>query len=144
MRFCASVRAPFPHNQQATAQVPYDPEADKKSIIVLNVHFATQPRELEKHFEVIGGITRVTIVKDKFTQQPKGMAYVQFDSEHSVSLSKALDQTNFFGRPITVMPKRGVIFRGPNPPAPTRSHLLPPAPTYSHLLSGKFQKSTKN
>ena len=50
-------------------------------------------------------ITRVTIVKDKFTQQPKGMAYVQFDSEHSVSLSKALDQTNFFGRPITVMPK---------------------------------------
>lgn len=85
--------------------IPYDPEADKKSIIVLNVHYQTTGKELEKHFEVIGPITRVTIVKDKITGQPKGMAYIQFESESLVESAKSLDQTNFFGRPITVMPK---------------------------------------
>jgi len=83
----------------------YDPDADKKSIIVTNVHFLTAEIELRRHFEVIGAITRVTIVKDKFTGQPRGLAYIQFSDAGNVELAKALDQTNFNGRPITVQPK---------------------------------------
>lgn len=73
--------------------------------MVLNVHYQTTGKELEKHFEVIGDISRVTIVKDKTTQQPKGMAYIQFSDEKYVESAHALDQTNFFGRPIRVLPK---------------------------------------
>merc|ERR1712048_1374659 len=69
---------------------PIDPDAGK---------------ELEKHFEVIGQISRVTIVKDKLSQQPKGIAYVQFANEESVSMAKVLDGKNFYGRPINVIPK---------------------------------------
>jgi len=94
------------HKQYDTSNnFPLDPDADKKSIIVLNVHYETSGKELEKHFEVIGQISRVTIVKDKVTQQPKGIAYVQFADESSVITSKCLDQTNFYGRPINVIPK---------------------------------------
>jgi len=95
------------HSKQydTTTNYPVDPDADKKSIIVLNVHFDTSGKELEKHFEVIGQISRVTIVKDKLSQQPKGIAYVQFANEESVSMAKVLDGTNFYGRPINVIPK---------------------------------------
>lgn len=83
----------------------YDPDADKKSIVVNNVHFLTADIELRRHFEIIGTITRVTICKDRFTGKPAGRAYIQFHDSASVELAKALDQTNFNGRPITVSPK---------------------------------------
>lgn len=102
----------------------YDPDADKKSIIVTNVHYGTADIELRRHFEVIGSITRVTIVKDRFTGQPKGLAYIQFADAASVELARALDQTNFNGRPITVIPK----FRA-NLPAQMTTSYPPPVVT---------------
>lgn len=83
----------------------YDPDADKKSIVVNNVHYLTADIELRRHFEIIGTITRVTICKDRFTGKPAGRAYIQFHDSSSVALAAALDQTNFNGRPITVSPK---------------------------------------
>jgi len=83
----------------------YDPDADKKSIVVNNVHYLTADIELRRHFEIIGTITRVTICKDRFTGKPAGRAYIQFHDSGSVALAAALDQTNFNGRPITVSPK---------------------------------------
>ena len=44
-------------------------------------------------------------MKDKFTGQPRGMAYIQFADEKSVKMAQSFDQTNFNGRPITVSPK---------------------------------------
>ena len=49
---------------------------DAKSIFIENVDYKTTKEELELIFEDCGTITRVTILKDPITKQPKGCAYL--------------------------------------------------------------------
>uniref|UniRef100_A0A7S4HLE5 RRM domain-containing protein n=1 Tax=Odontella aurita TaxID=265563 RepID=A0A7S4HLE5_9STRA len=51
---------------------------DGLSIYVGQVDYASTPEELLAHFEPCGTVERVTIVCDKFTGQPKGFAYLEF------------------------------------------------------------------
>ena len=48
------------------------------SIYVGQVDYATTPEELLAHFEPCGAVERVTICCDKFSGQPKGFAYLEF------------------------------------------------------------------
>lgn len=48
------------------------------SIYVGQVDYTTTPEELLAHFEPCGAVERVTICCDKFTGQPKGFAYLEF------------------------------------------------------------------
>jgi len=48
----------------------------------------------------------VTIVKDKFTNQPKGCAYLSFVEEESVEMALNLSGTKLRGRCIRVQRKR--------------------------------------
>lgn len=57
-------------------------------------------------FEDCGTITRVTILKDPFTKQPKGCAYLSFDKETDVDMALNLSGTRLRGRVIKVQRKR--------------------------------------
>jgi len=48
------------------------------SIYVGQVEYSATPEELLAHFEPCGIVERVTICCDKFTGQPKGFAYLEF------------------------------------------------------------------
>ena len=47
-------------------------QEDTKSVFVQNVDYQTTKEELEIIFEDCGQIERITILKDKFTNTPKG------------------------------------------------------------------------
>ena len=87
-------------------------EADERSVFVNNVHFRTTTDELTQFFqEGAGPVERVTILRDKFTQQPRGIAYVEFVSRDSVEAALALNGAEFNGRNIEVKQKRTNDYR---------------------------------
>jgi hypothetical protein len=43
------------------------------------VDYSATPEELVTHFKACGTVERVTIMCDKFTGQPKGFAYIEFE-----------------------------------------------------------------
>ena len=57
-------------------------------------------------FEDCGKINRITIVKDRFTGQAKGCAYLGFEREESVDMALHLSGTKLRGRAIRVHRKR--------------------------------------
>jgi len=81
-------------------------EADGRSIYIGNVDYSTTPEELQQHFHASGTINRVTILCDKFTGQPKGFAYIEFEDRDSVGNAVLLNETLFKGRQIKVVSKR--------------------------------------
>ncbi|VDL85914.1 unnamed protein product [Schistocephalus solidus] len=81
-------------------------EVDLRSIYVGNVDYGSTAEELEAHFRCCGAINRVTILCDRYTGHPKGFAYIEFESEDAIEAAVALDDSNFRGRPLKVMPKR--------------------------------------
>lgn len=81
-------------------------DVDSRSIYVGNVDYGASPEELQKHFQSAGSINRVTILLNKFTGQPKGFAYIEFQEQSSVENSLALDDSVFRGRNLKVTPKR--------------------------------------
>ncbi|VEU24041.1 DEKNAAC105265 [Brettanomyces naardenensis] len=81
-------------------------EIDNRSVFVSNVDFAATPEELQKHFSQCGTISRVTILTNKFTGNPKGYAYVEFSSPESVQVALQLNDSLFKGRMLKVTEKR--------------------------------------
>ena len=49
-------------------------DIDARSIFVGNVDYGASPEEIQAHFQSCGSINRVTILLDKFTGHPKGLA----------------------------------------------------------------------
>eukprot|EP01130_Rhizamoeba_saxonica_P009823 TRINITY_DN400_c0_g1_i1.p1 TRINITY_DN400_c0_g1~~TRINITY_DN400_c0_g1_i1.p1 ORF type:complete len:176 (-),score=48.64 TRINITY_DN400_c0_g1_i1:70-597(-) len=82
------------------------PEIDSRSVFVGNVDFSTSADELESHFEACGSMVRVNIMVDKWTGKPKGYAYIEFKNKESVANAVELNESNFKGRVLKVMPKR--------------------------------------
>jgi len=82
------------------------PEADVRSVYVGNVDYSTKPEELCKLFASCGEVERVTILCDKWTGQPKGFAYIQFNNNDDVENAQLLDGTEFKQRILKVAPKR--------------------------------------
>jgi len=81
-------------------------DIDARSIYVGNVDYDSSPEELQKHFQSVGVINRVTILLNKFTGQPKGFAYIEFAEPSSVTDSLVLNDSVFRGRNLKVVPKR--------------------------------------
>jgi polyadenylate-binding protein 2 len=79
---------------------------DASSIYIGQVDYSATPEELVAHFEACGTVERVTIVCDKFTGQPKGYAYLEFQTESAVENAVKLDGSTFKGRTLKVTPKR--------------------------------------
>lgn len=85
-------------------------EVDNRSIYVGNVDYGSTVDELEAHFRCCGAIKRITILVNKLTGHPKGIAYVEFRSRDAVVAAVALDNSNFRGRQLKVLPKRTNLF----------------------------------
>lgn len=84
-------------------------DVDSRSIYVGNVDYESSPEELQKHFQSVGVINRVTILLNKFTGQPKGFAYIEFAEPAAVTNSLLLNDSVFRGRNLKVLPKRSNI-----------------------------------
>lgn len=81
-------------------------DVDSRSVYVGNVDYGASPEELQAHFATCGNINRITILCDKFTGHPKGFAYVEFAEPTLVAQALVLNESEFRGRPLKVIPKR--------------------------------------
>ncbi|EMC97207.1 hypothetical protein BAUCODRAFT_68306 [Baudoinia panamericana UAMH 10762] len=81
-------------------------DIDGRSVFVGNVDYGASPEEIQAHFQTCGSINRVTILLDKFTGHPKGYAYVEFSEPNLVTQALVLNDSQFRGRAIKVVPKR--------------------------------------
>ncbi|CAO3633049.1 unnamed protein product [Cunninghamella blakesleeana] len=89
---------------------------DLESVYVGQVDYSTTPEELQAHFQVCGGINRVTILCDKYTGQSKGYGFIEFSDPNAAVQALSFNQTEFRGRLLKVIPKRtnvpGFAYRG--------------------------------
>lgn len=83
-------------------------DVDARSIYVGNVEYAATPEDLSKHFKPCGTINRINIMMDKWGS-PKGYAYIEFAEPEIVAHALLLNESEFFGRQIKVLPKRANI-----------------------------------
>eukprot|EP00568_Trieres_chinensis_P007754 CAMPEP_0183300792 /NCGR_PEP_ID=MMETSP0160_2-20130417/7101_1 /TAXON_ID=2839 ORGANISM="Odontella Sinensis, Strain Grunow 1884" /NCGR_SAMPLE_ID=MMETSP0160_2 /ASSEMBLY_ACC=CAM_ASM_000250 /LENGTH=201 /DNA_ID=CAMNT_0025463279 /DNA_START=60 /DNA_END=662 /DNA_ORIENTATION=- len=93
-------------SSSATGDEESEAKRDGLSIYVGQVDYSSTPEELLAHFEPCGTVERVTIVCDKFTGQPKGFAYLEFQTEEAVENAMKLDGSEFKGRNLKVTHKR--------------------------------------
>lgn len=77
-------------------------DQDSRSVHVSQVDYSVTEEELKKLFEACGVVNRATILKDKFSGNPKGFAYVEFADAESVSNAMILNDTEFKGRTLKV------------------------------------------
>jgi polyadenylate-binding protein 2 len=84
-------------------------ERDKRSIFIGNVDYSTSTEELRNLFKECGAIERVTIPTDKVSGHPKGYAYLEFVDVSSVTKAESVNDKNFKGRKLKVLPKRNNI-----------------------------------
>lgn len=81
-------------------------DQDARSIYVGNVDYGATPEELQQHFQACGTINRVTIVANKYTQQPMGYAYIEFAEPALVAQALVLNGSTFRARQLKIVPKR--------------------------------------
>lgn len=77
------------------------------NIYVGNLPFSATEDEVRELFEAFGGVTSVTLIKDKFTGQPRGFGFVEMSNVSEAQ--KAIQDLNgkdFMGRSMVVNPAR--------------------------------------
>lgn len=81
---------------------PTHEERDRKTVFVQQLAARLRTRELWDFFERAGPVYDASIVKDKATKRSKGVAYVEF--LHQASVSKAINMTGekLLGIPVIV------------------------------------------
>ena len=89
------------------------------NIYVGNLAFAATEEGLQKLFEQFGTVVSVKIIKDKFSGEPRGFAFVEMSSaEEGNQAIEGLNNTEFEGRQLRVNearpPKAGGGPRGGN------------------------------
>ena len=73
------------------------------NLYVGNLSFDAAESDLRGLFEGVGKVSRCDMIMDKFTNKPRGFAFVEMGSQEEAN--KAIEQLNgkdFMGRPLTV------------------------------------------
>ncbi|KAF8383022.1 hypothetical protein PRIPAC_72164 [Pristionchus pacificus] len=86
-----------------TSSIFVNADTDGTAIYVGNIPWSTTEDQLKEFMELAGTVSKVIIVKDKETGQPKGFTFVYFEDDESAT--KAVNLFNgedFFGRAIRV------------------------------------------
>lgn len=99
--------APSKPSATAAAVSTEQSDQDSRSIHVAQVDYSVTEEELKHLFEACGPVVRATILKDKFSGQPKGFAYIEFESADSINNAMILNETEFKGRTLKVGGQKG-------------------------------------
>src|ERR1700744_3320865 len=74
-----------------------------KNLFVGNMSFRTTESDLRALFEPFGAITRIRVVNDRETGQPRGFAFVEMaNDDEAAKAIAALDGKDFGGRNLKV------------------------------------------
>ncbi|GJD01892.1 CC1-like family splicing factor [Colletotrichum higginsianum] len=85
----------------ATPQLTED-ERDRRTVFVQQLAARLRTRDLKAFFEKVGPVTEAQIVKDRISQRSKGVGYVEFKNEDSVTQALQLTGQKLLGIPIIV------------------------------------------
>ena len=78
-----------------------------KKIYVANISFNATEQDIRDLFSEYGEIESVKMIKDKYTGQSRGFAFVEMETEDDVKkVISALNGTIFMGRTLTVAKAR--------------------------------------
>ncbi len=73
------------------------------NIYVGNLPWEIQEEDLRKSFEEFGQVASATIIKDKFTNKPRGFGFVEMpEKEEALKAIQALNGKELKGRPMKV------------------------------------------
>jgi hypothetical protein len=73
-----------------------------ESIFVGNLAFKMPPNALRELFEQYGQVHAVRLMTDRVTRKPRGFGFVEMNHKEARAAIRALDGTEFFGRPLKV------------------------------------------
>ena len=73
------------------------------NIFVGNLAHVSTEEDLRKEFEAFGVVSKVSILKDKFTGEPRGFGFVEMASKAEAEAAmNALNGKDFMGRALNV------------------------------------------
>ncbi|KAI0970857.1 hypothetical protein F4678DRAFT_472851 [Xylaria arbuscula] len=77
-------------------------ERDRRTVFVQQLAARLRTKELKEFFEKIGPVNEAQIVKDRISGRSKGVGYVEFKNEDSVSVALQLTGQKLLGIPVIV------------------------------------------
>ncbi|OAA78421.1 Splicing factor, CC1-like protein [Akanthomyces lecanii RCEF 1005] len=77
-------------------------ERDRRTVFVQQLAARLRTRELKEFFEKVGPVTEAQIVKDRISGRSKGVGYVEFKDEDSVTAALQLTGQKLLGIPVIV------------------------------------------
>ncbi|KAH6891180.1 hypothetical protein B0T10DRAFT_484617 [Thelonectria olida] len=89
------------NKREATPQLTED-ERDRRTVFVQQLAARLRTRELKEFFEKVGPVNEAQIVKDRISQRSKGVGYVEFKNEDSVTQALQLTGQKLLGIPVIV------------------------------------------
>jgi cold-inducible RNA-binding protein len=93
------------------------------NIFVGNLDITVTEQQLQELFAAHGTIETITIVKDRDTGEPRGIAFVEMtQSAEAQGAISALDGTMLNGRPMTVNEARPKLLRDSTRDSGLREH----------------------
>ncbi|KAI0884620.1 splicing factor, CC1-like protein [Annulohypoxylon maeteangense] len=87
--------------RDATPQLTED-ERDRRTVFVQQLAARLRTKELKEFFEKVGPVTEAQIVKDRISGRSKGVGYVEFKNEDSVTAALQLTGQKLLGIPVIV------------------------------------------
>ncbi|KAI0395003.1 hypothetical protein F5Y17DRAFT_425613 [Xylariaceae sp. FL0594] len=77
-------------------------ERDRRTVFVQQLAARLRTKELKEFFEKVGPVTEAQIVKDRISGRSKGVGYVEFKKEESVTAALQLTGQKLLGIPVIV------------------------------------------
>ncbi|KAK7980970.1 hypothetical protein PG989_013427 [Apiospora arundinis] len=87
--------------RDGTPQLTED-ERDRRTVFVQQLAARLRTRELKEFFEKVGPVNEAQIVKDRISGRSKGVGYVEFKAEDSVTAALQLTGQKLLGIPVIV------------------------------------------
>ncbi|KAH8677942.1 hypothetical protein BX600DRAFT_140430 [Xylariales sp. PMI_506] len=87
--------------RDATPQLTED-ERDRRTVFVQQLAARLRTKELKEFFEKVGPVNEAQIVKDRISGRSKGVGYVEFKDEDSVTAALQLTGQKLLGIPVIV------------------------------------------
>ncbi|KAI0136791.1 CC1-like family splicing factor [Xylariales sp. AK1849] len=87
--------------RDATPQLTED-ERDRRTVFVQQLAARLRTKELKEFFEKVGPVNEAQIVKDRISGRSKGVGYVEFKNEESVTAALQLTGQKLLGIPVIV------------------------------------------